>query len=159
MAYFEDTMADFNAVHNAFIDSLSFNDIPQQCKTPSLMALPPGQDRIRSATVQMINSWQNDWSNGAENEDKSKLISEVVEKRALIERTESQNGVLDETRIQSLLADMISGFNDASYQQALYERDIFVATRMADFLNRLGKPVPPAVTNYFSERVSIPTTE
>ncbi|HUD19017.1 MAG TPA: hypothetical protein VMR81_01040 [Patescibacteria group bacterium] len=150
-------MIDFNAVYNVFIDSLSFNDIPQQFKTELILSIPTGQDRIAAGAAQMVESWRNDWAKDYKNIEKSNLIDDVADKRVRIEQKETE--APEEIHIQRLLEDIIPGFKDGTYQQALDERDMYVVTQMADFLGRIGKPVPHAVTTFFNERLSVPPTK
>ena len=151
-------MIDFNVVYNAFIDSLSFNDIPDQFKTGFVLSIPTGQDRITAAAAQMVESWRSQWAGNYQNIEKSNLIDEVAEKRERIEQKEADAETPTEIHIQTLLGDIIPGFKDGTYDRAVNERDLFVVTQMTDFLNNLSKPVPPAVTAYFSERLSVPGT-
>ncbi len=149
-------LTDFNTVHNAFIDALSFDDIPQRLKTESLLAIPPGRDRINTAVVQLMNEWCTDWAKDDQNKQKSHLIQEVEEKRALLERGENQNGTIDEEKIRILLSDMVTGFKNGSYNQALEERNMYIVLRMTDYLNKIGKPTPEPFKSYFQERLAMP---
>jgi len=153
---FVDRMISFNTVLNAFIDSLTFADIPQRLKTESLLSAPPGRDRVNTAVLKLISEWHTAWAGDVANLQKIKLIGEVEEKRALIERHESENGNLDEARVGVLLSDMVMGFKDGTYKRALEERDMFVVVKMSEFLNKATKQIPEAIQLYFQERLNMP---
>jgi len=149
-------MTSFNAALNAFIDSLTFDDIPEACKTDAVLAAPPGRDRINTAVQLLMNEWEMIWGGDASNTNKMELLWEVAEKRAYIEANKTENGITDATNIERLLSDMVPGFKDGAYSKALEERNLFVVTKMAGFLNKLDKLIPPAIQQYFQDRLNMP---
>lgn len=144
----------FNEIQNAFIDALSFGDLPQSLKTDLLMAIPPGRDRSCAAVVSLLALWRNEWSKGGNNFDNAAIIEHVEESRELLIQQQEDKELIDETRISTLLADMIPDFKNGTYARIVEERNVYIATQMADFLTKRGKPVPEIITAYLSQHQS-----
>jgi pheromone shutdown protein TraB len=141
----------FNEIQNAFIDALSFGDLPQSVKTDLLMAVPPGHDRMCAAVISMLALWRNEWSKGGNNFDKAAIIEHVEESRELLIQQQEDKELIDETRISVLLSDMIPAFKNGTYMRIVEERNEYLAAQMADFLTKREKAVPQILTAYLSE--------
>ena len=145
------TMVDFNQIQNAFIDALTIEDVENVIQKELLAAIPPGRDRVCAAVVNMISDWNKEWSGGEYNFDKTKIIQQVEESRALLARQEEDKELIDEARITSLLCDMTPEYKDGTYQRILNERELYLVTQMSEFLSRLGRAIPVIITEYISQ--------
>jgi hypothetical protein len=143
-------MVDYNQIQNSFIDALTIEDVENIVQKELLSAIPPGRDRVCAAVVNMLAQWNKDWSLCEHNYEKAKIIQQVEESRTLLIRQEEEKELIDETRITSLLSDMIPQFRDGTYTRTINERELYLVTQMRDFLVQRGKSVPQAVTEYIS---------
>ena len=145
------TSVGYNEVLNAFIDALPFNKIPNNYKSDTSLTPLTGRDGVCSAVRTMMLEWQTLWSRNGNNIEKMKVIQEVEDSRDLLIRREEQKELVDEVRIAQLLSDMIPEFKDGTYVRLIAQREVFLVTQMAQFLERAGVPIPEALTHYITQ--------
>lgn len=141
---------DYNQVLNAFIDALPFDKIPDNYKSDTSLTPLTGRDGVCAAVRTMTLEWQTLWNRSGANFDKITIIQKVEDSRDLLVRKEEEKALIDETHISELLSDMIPEFKDGTYFRLLAEREVFLVTQMAQFLQRVGIPIPETMTQYIA---------
>jgi len=141
----------YNQVLNAFIDTLPFEKIPNNFKNGSSLETLRGRDGVCAAVKIMTLEWEALWGRSEKNFEKIQITEHVEESRALLLRKEEEKEIIDETRMNQLLSDMVPKYKDGTYQRILAEREAFLVTQMSLFLQRLGIPVPQIINQYQTE--------
>ena len=146
---------DYNQVLNAFIDALPFDKIPRHYTNDTSLTPLKGRDGVCAAVKTITLEWQNVWGRSEKNFEKIKIIQKIEDTRELLIREEENKELIDETHIAQLLSDMIPEFNDGTYNRLLAEREIFLVTQMAQFLQQIGIPVPQIIKQYLLEQAEL----
>jgi len=144
-------MTNYNQVLNGFIDALPFEKIPNNFKNGSSLETLKGRDGVCAAVKMMILEWEALWGRNSNNFEKIQIIQRVEESRALILRKEEEKEIIDETRMNQLLSDMIPEYRNGIYDRLLTEREVFLVHQMAQFLHQIGIPVPQTISQYLAE--------